>query len=193
MTSCSCRSVDKACWCLAREILMLDTNWSTGKSLCNLELMKDHSITVAERRNDYQVDQETQQQSSQRLRGWSSKQLVRIGRWRLSWEQLNMRRETHTEGVRVTSVSGGRCSRWWGALARDCCLMKPNSLDTVMCCCYCRWSLRGKRNSFFQKWPPCLPACLPASHRFCSISTVALSVPNICTWVEYWSLIISTN
>jgi hypothetical protein len=55
------------------------------KSLCNLELIKDHSITVAERRNDYQVDEETQQQSSQRLRGWSSKQLVRIGRSRLSW------------------------------------------------------------------------------------------------------------
>jgi hypothetical protein len=55
------------------------------KSLCNLELIKDHSITVAERRNDYQVDEETQEQSSQRLRGWSSKQLVRIGRSRLSW------------------------------------------------------------------------------------------------------------
>ncbi len=77
----------------------------------NLELIKDHSVTVTERRNDYQVDQETQQQSSQRLRGWSSKQLVRIGRSRRSWEQLNMRRETHTERVRVTSVSGGRCSR----------------------------------------------------------------------------------
>jgi hypothetical protein len=79
--------------------------------LCNLELIKNHSITVAERRNDYHVDEETKQQSSQRLRGWSSKQLVRIGRSRLSWEQLNMRRETHTERVRVASVSGGRCGR----------------------------------------------------------------------------------
>jgi len=99
--------------------------------------------------------------------------------------------ERHTERVRVTSVSGGRCSRWWGTLARNCCLMKPNSLNTVMCCCCCRcrWSLRGKRNSFVQTWPP----CLRASHRFCTISTVAFSVPNFCTWVEYWSLIISTN
>jgi len=29
----------------------------------------------------------------------------------LAGEQLNMRRETNTERVRVTSVSGGRCSR----------------------------------------------------------------------------------
>ncbi len=164
MTSCSCRSVDKACWCLVREILMLDTKWSTGKSVCNLELIKDHSITVAERRNDYQVDEETQQQSSQRLRGWSSKQLVRIGRSRRSWWAAEYEeRETHTERVRVTSVSGGRCSRWWGALARDCCLMKPNSLDTVMLLLLLQMISKGAKKFLLSKVAPlaCLPACLP--------------------------------